>query len=103
MSTLIVLVGPTGVGKTAVSIQIAQHLNSPIMNVDSRQLYREIPIGTAAPTAIEQRMVRHYFVGTQTITDYYSAAQFETEALRVAQTYFESGGKVLLASGGSML
>lgn len=103
MSTLIVLVGPTGVGKTAVSIQIAQHLNSPIMNVDSRQLYREIPIGTAAPTAIEQRMVRHYFVGTQTITDYYSAAQFETEALRVAQTYFENGGKMLLASGGSML
>ena len=103
MSTLIVLVGPTGVGKTAVSIQIAQHLNSPIMNVDSRQLYREIPIGTAAPTAIEQRTVRHYFVGTQTITDYYSAAQFETEALRVAQTYFENGGKMLLASGGSML
>ena len=103
MSTLIVLVGPTGVGKTAVSIQIAQHLNSPIMNVDSRQLYREIPIGTDAPTAIEQRLVRHYFVGTQTITDYYSAAQFETEALRVAQTYFENGGKMLLASGGSML
>ena len=103
MSTLIVLVGPTGVGKTAVSIQIAQHLNSPIMNVDSRQLYREIPIGTAAPTAIELRMVRHYFVGAQTITDYYSAAQFETEALRVAQTYFENGGKMLLASGGSML
>jgi tRNA dimethylallyltransferase len=103
MPTLIVLVGPTGVGKTAVSLQIAQHLNTPIINVDSRQLYREIPIGTAAPTTIEQYMVKHYFVGTQSINDYYSAAKFEAEALLVAQTYFEGGGKTLLASGGSML
>ena len=64
MKTLIVLQGPTGVGKTELSLQLAEFFHSPILNADSRQIYREIPIGTAAPTAEEQRRVKHYFVWT---------------------------------------
>lgn len=96
------LLGPTGVGKTELSLQIAEFLHIPILNADSRQLYRDLPIGTAAPTAEEQARVRHYFVGTLSLTDYYSAARYETEALAVLDKQF---GKhdVAMLSGGSML
>lgn len=96
------LLGPTGVGKTELSLQIAEFLHIPILNADSRQLYRDLPIGTAAPTAEEQARVRHYFVGTLSLTDYYSAARYETEALAVLGKQF---GKhdVAMLSGGSML
>lgn len=102
MKTLFVLLGPTGVGKTELSLQIAEFLHIPILNADSRQLYRDLPIGTAAPTAEEQARVRHYFVGTLSLTDYYSAARYETEALAVLGKQF---GKhdVAMLSGGSML
>ncbi|MDE5986350.1 MAG: AAA family ATPase, partial [Prevotella sp.] len=70
MQTLIVILGPTGVGKTDLCIDIARHLGCEIINCDSRQLFREIPIGTAAPTAGQQQLVRHYFVGTLSIDDY---------------------------------
>lgn len=102
MKTLFVLLGPTGVGKTELSLQIAEFLHIPILNADSRQLYRDLPIGTAAPTAEEQARVRHYFVGTLSLTDYYSAARYETEALAVLDKQF---GKhdVAMLSGGSML
>ena len=63
VKTLLVIVGPTGVGKTEVSLRVAEALGCPIVNADSRQVYREIPIGTAAPTAAEQARVAHYFVG----------------------------------------
>lgn len=102
MKTLFVLLGPTGVGKTELSLQIAEFLHIPILNADSRQLYRDLPIGTAAPTAEEQARVRHYFVGTLSLTDYYSAARYETEALAVLDKQY---GKhdVAMLSGGSML
>ena len=73
MNTLIVILGPTGVGKTDVCLRVAEHFCIPIINADSRQLYREIPIGTAAPTPSQQARVRHFFVGTHSIDDYYSA------------------------------
>lgn len=100
--TLIVILGPTGVGKTALSLDIAEQFSSPILNADSRQLYRDIPIGTAAPTAEEQRRVKHYFVGTLDLDDYYSAAQYETEALALADRLF-ANQDVLVMTGGSML
>ena len=78
MNTLVVLLGPTGVGKTEVALQIAEHLQSPIINADSRQIYAEIPIGTAAPTKEQQERVKHYFVGTLHLTDYYSACLLYT-------------------------
>ena len=89
-------------GKTELSLQIAEFLHIPIVNADSRQLYRDLPIGTAAPTATEQARVRHYFVGTLALTDYYSAARYEAEALHVLKHLFTQHDVALL-SGGSML
>ena len=97
--TVFVLLGPTAVGKTALSLQIAEMLGMPIINCDSRQIYREIPVCTAAPTAEEQARVQHYFVGTHSLEDAYSAAQYETDVMRL----FASCPGDYLLSGGSMM
>ena len=89
-------------GKTELSLRLAEFLHCPVVNVDSRQLYRDLPIGTAAPTAAQQARVPHHFVGTLGLTDYYSAARFEEEALAVCTSHF-STHDALVASGGSML
>ena len=98
--TLIVITGPTGVGKTEATLQIAEHYGIPIINADSRQIFAEIPIGTAAPTAEQQRRVKHYFVGNHHIEDYYSASLYEQDALKIID---DSESKVVLLSGGSMM
>nr|MBP7471558.1 tRNA (adenosine(37)-N6)-dimethylallyltransferase MiaA [Prevotella sp.] len=102
MKTLIVILGPTGVGKTELCIQIAKHLNIPIINADSRQIFTELPIGTAAPTKEQQQRVKHYFVGNHHINDYYSAAMYETDVISLLSHLFESSDVALL-SGGSMM
>ena len=102
MKTLVVLLGPTGVGKTALSFALAERLGSPILSADSRQLYAEIPIGTAAPTMEEQERVQHYFIGTHQLTDYYSAAQYEIDVLKLTEELFHSHDALLL-TGGSMM
>ena len=102
MNTLVVLLGPTGVGKTEVALQIAEHLQSPIINADSRQLFAEIPIGTVAPTKEQQERVKHYFVGTLHLTDYYSAAKYEEDVLQLLNQHFKHQ-QVALLSGGSMM
>lgn len=102
MNTLVVLLGPTGVGKTELALQIAEHLQSPIINADSRQLFAEIPIGTAAPTKEQQERVKHYFVGTLHLTDYYSAAKYEEDVLQLLNQLFNQQQMALL-SGGSMM
>lgn len=102
MNSLVVLLGPTGVGKTEVALQIAEHLQSPIINADSRQLFAEIPIGTAAPTKEQQERVKHYFVGTLHLTDYYSAAKYEEDVLQLLNQHFKHQ-QVALLSGGSMM
>ena len=102
MNTLFVLLGPTAVGKTELSLKIAEALGSPILNADSRQLYRDIPIGTAAPTAEQMQRVRHYFVGTLGLEEYYSAAAYEQQVMELLPTLFGETPDVLL-SGGSML
>lgn len=102
MKTLIVLLGPTAVGKTELALRIAQHIGSPIINADSRQLFRDLRIGTAAPTEAQQRQVRHYFVGTLAIDDYYSAARYESEVLQLCERLFNDHD-LLLLTGGSML
>ncbi len=102
MNTLFVLLGPTAVGKTELSLKIAEALGSPILNADSRQLYRDIPIGTAAPTAKQMQRVRHYFVGTLGLEEYYSAAAYEQQVMELLPTLFGETPGVLL-SGGSML
>lgn len=100
--TLLVLLGPTAVGKTKTALAIAELFSSPIINADSRQLYRDLPIGTAAPTVEEQALVKHYFVGDLSLTDYYSAAQYETDVLSLLSRLFAERDVVVL-SGGSML
>ena len=102
MKTLVVLLGPTGVGKTALSLALAERLGSPILSADSRQLYSEIPIGTAAPTKEEQQRVKHYFIGTHQLTDYYSAAQYEMDVMILTEELFKTH-ETLLLTGGSMM
>ena len=82
-TTLVVITGPTGVGKTELCIRLAERFHTDIINADSRQIFREIPIGTAAPTAEQQARVKHHFVGTHSITDYYSASMYEQDVLNL--------------------
>lgn len=100
MQNLVVILGPTGVGKTELCLAIAHHLHCEIINCDSRQLYREIPIGTAAPTAQQQQSVRHHFVGTLSLTDYFSASEYEQAATQLLASHPESD---FILSGGSMM
>lgn len=102
MPTLLVILGPTGVGKTELSLRAAEHLGSPILSSDSRQLYKELPIGTAAPTAEQLQRVPHYLVGTLSLSDYYSASRFEEEALQLLDTLFQTH-PVVIMTGGSMM
>ncbi|MCD8282245.1 MAG: tRNA (adenosine(37)-N6)-dimethylallyltransferase MiaA [Prevotella sp.] len=99
---MVVIVGATGVGKTEAALTLAERLGVPVINADSRQVFREIPIGTAAPTAEQQRRVRHYFVGTKSITEYYSAAEYESDVLALLGELF-TNGDVALMCGGSMM
>jgi len=102
MARLLVILGPTGVGKTELCLSIAEHFGTPIVNADSRQIYRELPIGTAAPTTEQRRRVRHYFVGTLSVSDYYSASKYEDEVIALLGELFKKHDTVLL-SGGSMM
>ena len=100
--TLIVLIGPTGVGKTELSLSIAEHFQTCIISSDSRQLYADLKIGTAAPTSEQLKRVPHHFVGTLELTDYYSAAQYETEVITKLEELFKKNDVVVL-TGGSMM
>ena len=102
MHTLIVLIGPTGVGKTELSLRLAEHFHTCIVSADSRQLYADLKIGTAAPTPEQLQRVRHHFIGTLNLTDYYSAAQYEADVLKLLETLFDEQDTVLL-TGGSMM
>lgn len=100
--TLIVLIGPTGVGKTELSLRLAEHFNTDIISSDSRQLYTDLKIGTAAPTPEQLQRVPHHLVGTLLLTDYYSAAQYEQDALSTLEKLFTQHDVAVL-TGGSMM
>ena len=100
--TLIVITGPTGIGKTDTAIKIAKHLNTEIISADSRQIYRGLPIGTACPTAEELAMVRHHFINILNLDEYYSAAQFESDVMSLLPQLFDKHDYVVMC-GGSMM
>lgn len=100
--TLIVVLGPTGVGKSAVSIQLAQHYATDIISADSRQLFRELSIGTAVPSREDLRLVNHHFIQTHSIHDYYNVSEYETEAIALINQLFIAKNPLIL-TGGSML
>lgn len=102
MKTLVVITGPTGIGKTDLALMLAEQYHTPIVNADSRQIYRDMPIGTAAPKPEQLSRVKHYFVGTLGLDASYHAARFETEALAVLDQVFAERDIAIL-SGGSML
>ena len=107
MNSLIVITGPTGVGKTELCLQIAEHYGIDIINADSRQIFAEIPIGTAAPTAEQMQRVRHYFVGSHHIGDYYSASSYEQDVLKLLPNLQHPSPitqhPIALLAGGSMM
>ena len=102
MNTLLVLVGPTGVGKTTWSIRIAEKLNCPILSADSRQLYKGMSIGTAAPMPDQLSRAKHYFIGILSPEEYYSASRYEEEAITLIQGLHKKHSVVIM-TGGSML
>lgn len=99
---LILVVGPTAVGKTALGIQLAKHFGTEIISADSRQMYRELRIGTAVPTAMELSEIKHHFIQDRSVTDYYNASMFEIEALELLQELFNSHMVVLMVGGSTL-
>jgi tRNA dimethylallyltransferase len=99
---LIVIVGPTAVGKTGLAVQVATWLKTEIINADSRQIYREMSIGTAVPSKAEMEMVKHYFIGHKSIHEYYNASMFELEAISLLDSLFEEFDNVILTGGSGM-
>ena len=100
--TLIVLIGPTGIGKTELSLKIAETYGADIISSDSRQIYRDLPVGTAAATADQLKRVKHHFVGILGLDQYFSAARFEEEVISFLDSYFKTSD-VALMTGGSMM
>lgn len=100
---LIVITGPTGSGKSDLAIEVARHYGTEIISADSRQMYRGIPIGTAQPTAEQLNAVRHHFIASLELTDYYSAARFEEDVMALLPRVMDSHGGVAVMCGGSMM
>lgn len=101
-NTLVVLLGPTAVGKTELSIRLAKLLSCDIISADSRQIYQDIDIGTAKPTKEEQGTVKHHFIDMLPLTEYYSAAQYESDVLNLLEQQFQKNSFALMV-GGSMM
>lgn len=102
MKTLVIVTGPTASGKTSLAIELAESLDTEIVSADSRQLFRDLPIGTAAPTQAELSRVRHHLIGVLDLHDYYSAAMFEEDALRILDEIWTRSDYAVMC-GGSMM
>lgn len=101
--TLIVVLGPTAAGKTDYAISLARELNCHIINADSRQVFREIPIGTAAPTTEQLALVPHHMVGCKSVVDSYNAAQYEHDVMELLPQLWQRGDNTAILCGGSMM
>ena len=102
MKSLIVILGPTGIGKTDLSIEIAEEFNTEIISSDSRQIYKELKIGTAVPTVEQLSRVKHHFIGNKSIHDYYNASMFEYEVIDVLQKLHQTYDNVVMTGGSGM-
>ncbi len=102
MNKLIVITGPTAVGKTSLTLEIAKYYGIPVINADSRQIYKELKIGTASPTVEQLQKIKHYFVGTKSIQEYYNASMYEQEVLLLLDELFKKS-PIQILSGGSMM
>ena len=102
MGKLVVILGPTGVGKTDLSIELAEKWGCPIVSADSRQIYRDLPIGTAAPSAEEQARVKHYFIGFKELDESYNAGQYARDCQALLAELFKEHEHVVMV-GGSMM
>ncbi len=100
--TLVVITGPTAVGKTSLCVELAQHYNTEIISADSRQFFKELTIGTAKPTQCEMQHVTHYFINSHSITQNYNATNFEQDVLKLLKTLFQTH-KIVIMTGGSGL
>ena len=98
---LVIILGPTAVGKTDYSIETALKYDSPIISCDSRQIYKEMTIGTAVPSAEQLSAVQHYFIHSHTVQDLYTAGKYEVEALELINKLFAEGHEILVMAGGS--
>ena len=98
---LVIILGPTAVGKTDYSIETALRYDSPIISCDSRQIYKEMSIGTAVPSAEQLAAVQHYFIHSHTVTELYTAGKYELEALALINRLFDEGHETLVMAGGS--
>ena len=101
MKKLLVILGPTAVGKTDYSIETALRYGSPVISCDSRQIYKEMTIGTAVPDASQLAAVKHYFIHSHTVTELYTAGKYEIEALDLINRLFDEGHETLVMAGGS--
>lgn len=101
-NTLIVIVGPTGIGKTDLGIYLAKKLDTEIISADSRQFYKELKIGTAVPDAVKLKEVKHHFIGNKSIHDYYNASSFEFEVIDLLTTLFKEKKQLILLGGSGM-
>jgi tRNA dimethylallyltransferase len=99
---LIVIAGPTAVGKTAIAIQLARFFNSPVVSADSRQIFREMNIGTAKPSTAELSLVKHYFIDSHSINESYDAAQYGRDALQLINSLFEKHDTLVLCGGSGL-
>lgn len=104
MNTLIVITGPTAVGKTELCLRIAEKFNIPVINADSRQIFRGMQIGTAAPTPEQRKRVRHYFVDLLELDEYYNASMYEQDVMKLLDSMFkDKDNAIALLTGGSMM
>ncbi len=101
-STLLIIAGPTAVGKTALCVRLAKLLNTDIISADSRQFYRELSIGTAKPSVGEMQGIRHHFIDSHSISEYYSAGDFERDCLQLLEELFKTKEVVILTGGSGM-